>query len=199
MAYSIQFSLHGGRGERKYLNAEERRKFYSQTKKLDRERKVFCQLLYFTGARFGEIHSLYREQINLSDRLVTIKSLKRRRDDIFRQIPIPDHLIEELKHILNVPKHELTEKDYVTSIWSFSRRTGSRLIKQIMHDAGIDGIKASALGLRHGYAVHAAMHVPLTKVQKWMGHAYLATTAIYLDVSGIEERKWAEKLWFEEE
>jgi hypothetical protein len=31
--------------------------------------------------------------------------------------------------------------------------------------------------------------------KKWLGHARLETTAIYLDVSGEEERKLAARLW----
>ena len=64
-----------------------------------------------------------------------------------------------------------------------------------MTKAGIKGPKASSKGLRHGFAVQAVMTVPITQVQVWLGHAYLQTTSIYVRVSGIEERKLAERLW----
>ena len=58
-----------------------------------------------------------------------------------------------------------------------------------------NGPHASALGLRHGFAVHAITKVPITLVQRWMGHADASTTAIYLQIRGEEEREWAKKLW----
>ncbi len=198
MAYSIAFSLHGQHGQRKYLNAKERAQFYACTKSLNRERRIFSQLLYYTGARFSEIHALCPAQFNYIDRVVTIRTLKRRRTDIFREIPLPDHMLSDIQAMIDLKYKSEEITDDTDKIWSFSKRTGARLIKNVMQDAQIDGVKASALGLRHGFAVFAVTRVPLTQVQKWMGHAYLATTALYLNVSGIEERKWAEKLWEEE-
>ncbi|CAM5194064.1 Phage integrase family protein OS=Bosea thiooxidans OX=53254 GN=SAMN05660750_03249 PE=4 SV=1 [Bosea thiooxidans] len=50
--------------------------------------------------------------------------------------------------------------------------------------------------LRHGFAVAAFQAgVPPHLVQKWMGHASMRTTAIYGDVSGPDERMFAEKMW----
>ena len=82
-----------------------------------------------------------------------------------------------------------------TSIWSFFPRSASCYIKSIMNDVGIRGTNFSALGLRHGFAVHAVTKISITQVQKWLGHAHLQTTAIYLNVCGIEERELAKKVW----
>jgi site-specific recombinase XerD len=50
--------------------------------------------------------------------------------------------------------------------------------------------------LRHGFAVAClTQKIPLPAVQKWLGHARLETTAIYLEVSGDEERELAKRLW----
>jgi hypothetical protein len=65
-----------------------------------------------------------------------------------------------------------------------------------MRLADIAGGMASPKGLRHGFAVAClAAKIPLTTVQKWLGHARLETTAIYLDVSGEEEQDLAQRLW----
>ncbi|WP_406626705.1 tyrosine-type recombinase/integrase [Portibacter marinus] len=141
------------------------------------------------------MHSLRASQINFSERLLTINTLKRRRNDIYRQMPLPDHLLADLKTMIT---HKQTTKEIeeaTDQLWSFSRRTAARVITSLMENIGIEGARASALGLRHGFAVYAVTKVPLTQVKKWMGHAYMTTTALYLEVSGIEERKWAEKLW----
>jgi integrase len=45
--------------------------------------------------------------------------------------------------------------------------------------------------LRHGFGVAAVQ----ADVQRWLGHANLATTAIYVDAVGIEERALAARMW----
>ena len=65
-----------------------------------------------------------------------------------------------------------------------------------MKAAGICGVRACAKGLRHTYGVHAALAlVPETRIQKWLGHASLTTTEVYLDVALPEERAMAERMW----
>jgi integrase/recombinase XerD len=40
-----------------------------------------------------------------------------------------------------------------------------------------------------------ATNIPFDLLQRWMGHARSAATAIYLDVSGPEEREIAGRFW----
>jgi site-specific recombinase XerD len=50
--------------------------------------------------------------------------------------------------------------------------------------------------MRHGFGVGTLQSgVPITLVQRWLGHARLSTTAIYADVSGAEEMAFAERFW----
>ncbi|MEM6772174.1 MAG: site-specific integrase, partial [Bacteroidota bacterium] len=127
--------------------------------------------------------------IDFANQSVTVRTLKRRRADVFRQIPLPDFLLKDLSgHLTSLENGQ-------NQLWSFSSRSASRYVKRVMQEARITGVKASALGLRHGFAVHAVRKVPITQVQKWLGHASLQTTAIYLNVSGIEERELAELVW----
>lgn len=37
--------------------------------------------------------------------------------------------------------------------------------------------------------------IPLNLVQKWLGHAQLTTTAIYVDAVSAEEKDIARKMW----
>jgi integrase len=56
-----------------------------------------------------------------------------------------------------------------------------------------------AEGIAHGFGVNAfETSVPPHLVQRWLGHASLKTTAIYGDVIGPEERKFAARMWSEE-
>ena len=73
---------------------------------------------------------------------------------------------------------------------------GWRRVREVMEAAGIKGPHATPKGLRHGFRVHALMKdVPLAPVQRWMGHADLETTTIYLQVVGNEEASFAGRLW----
>ena len=83
-----------------------------------------------------------------------------------------------------------------TPLWTFSRRTAHRYVTSAMNSAHVSGPAATAKGLRHGFAVHCVLQgIPLPSIQKWMGHASMETTAIYLQVTGKEERELAERIW----
>jgi integrase len=129
------------------------------------------------------------QQVDVANKAVVFETLKRRKAGHFRAVPVPDELIELLRK--NVPKG-----DQVARVWHFSRPTAYRLIKNYMALAGIAGGMASPKALRHGFAVAClAEKIPLPTVQKWLGHARMETTAIYLAVSGDEERALAKRLW----
>ena len=62
--------------------------------------------------------------------------------------------------------------------------------------AGVRGAAASPKGLRHGFGVTAVTKgVSLNLVQKWLGHSQIATTAIYADAVGDEERAINARMW----
>lgn len=53
-------------------------------------------------------------------------------------------------------------------------------------------------GLRHAFGIHAVRSgVPPNLVQRWLGHASLETTMIYLEAIGEEERAMARRMWAE--
>ena len=59
--------------------------------------------------------------------------------------------------------------------------TGRRAVHAVMVAARLEGPQASPKGLRHGFGVAAvSAGIPLNLVQKWLGHAQLTTTQIYL-------------------
>jgi len=177
-------------GNRKYLNCVERSTFLLAIKKEpDALRRAFCLTLFYTGCRISEALNITRGQIDFGQKAVIFETLKRRRQGCFRAVPIPDSLVGLLKQL------NQTETPSC-KIWKFSRATGYRLIKSYMGKAGINMGMNSPKGLRHGFAVACiSKKIPLNILKKWMGHARLETTAIYLDVSGDEERNLANRLW----
>jgi len=188
--YKNTMSLHDRDGQRKYLNQKERLRFLEVSKRQSTEVRLFCQLLYYTGARIAEIHNLTTHSIDVPNGTVVIESLKKRQRGIYREIPLPDFLLKDLEAYM-----ETMQFHTGVSLWTFSLRTASRQIKNAMTAANINGVRSCAKGLRHGFAVHAVTKAPLTMVKKWLGHTALETTEIYLNIVGAEEREIAQKIW----
>jgi integrase/recombinase XerD len=178
------------RGNRKYLNSAERLAFLRAAKhEPDALRRAFCLTLFYTGCRISEALNLTAGRFDITGKAIVFETLKRRRRGHFRAVPIPDELVRLLRENL---KGEAGS----ARVWPFSRATAYRLIKDCMAQAGIKGGMASPKGLRHGFAVAClSQKIPLSTVQKWLGHARMETTAIYLEVSGDEERELAKRLW----
>lgn len=176
-------------GARKYLNADERRAVLNAIDTLPLDRRLFALTLFWTGARISEVLALRGFSFQPSRGIVAIHTLKRRRRAV-REIPIPHSLVIALDR-----RFDLAALGDAL-LWPWCRTTAWRIIRGVMDAAHISGLAASPRGLRHGFAIDALRHsVPLTLLQKWMGHARLATTAIYADASGPEERAFAQHLW----
>ena len=181
------------KGSRKYLNDAERRAFLKAAQgETDAARRAFCLTLFYTGCRISEALNLTAERVDISQKSIVFETLKRRRRGVFRSLPIPVLLAELLAKFGSAAESS-------DRIWKFSRPTAYRLVKECMNQAKIAGGMASPKGLRHGFAVACiAKNIPLTTLQKWLGHARLETTAIYLGLSGDEERELARRLWRDE-
>ncbi len=188
-------------GERKYLSASERRQFLAALRVLDcPQERTFCEMLYWTGCRPSEALALTALNIDIDAGVIIVRSLKKRgecKGRHFRPIPVPRAFMERLETV-----HELRRTQACPNngdharLWGFSRTTGWHRIRRVMDAGGIFGIHACAKGLRHAYGVHAALaSVPETRIKKWLGHASLATTEIYLDMAAPEDRAIAERMW----
>lgn len=182
-------SLYAADGRRKYLNLDERRAFLKAAAQQDHATRTLCLTLAYTGCRISEVLSLSLSSVQPVANLIAIRSLKKRGKVVVREIPVPSQLVSAL---LRGRKHDCPDRP----LWSFGRTLAWRRVKDVMAKAGISGLQASPRGLRHGFAVSAVLSgVPLTLVQKWLGHASLTTTAIYADVVGPEERAMASRMW----
>jgi integrase len=176
-------------GRRKYLNSNERDAFLTVVAQVDDPaRRSFCLTLFYTGCRISEALNLKAGNVDFSQKSLVFETLKRRRKGLFRSVPVPDSLIVLLR--------QTVEEETPVPVWNFSRPTAFRLVKGCMAEAGISGGMACPKGLRHGFAVACvAKSVPLPTLQKWLGHARLETTAIYLSVADDEERNLARRTW----
>ncbi len=184
-----EISLYDSQGQRKYLTADERRRFRQHAEMLPVSERNFCLIFYFTGLRISEALEMTAARIDLGEGVVIIRSLKRRKDNVFRAVPLPMSYLKALKHM---SVNALSE----TRLWRFSRKTGYRIIKGVMLAAKIFGLCASPKGLRHGFGIACVQqNIPLPTISKWMGHSSIKTTAIYLNAVGKEEREFARRIW----
>ena len=188
--------LYDQEGNRKYLTRDERRAFMDVAKLAEPEVRAFCLVLAYTGARVSEVLSLTPARFDFSARMVVIETLKRRRRGVFRGIPLPPVAFDEQEGERRVCGLRLDPLVADVPIWSWCRTTAWNHVKGRMRLAGIRGKRASPKALRHAFAVGALeADVPITLVGRWLGHARLATTEIYTNVVGREEREIAKRLW----
>jgi integrase/recombinase XerD len=190
-----RMTLHTSSGARKYLTAAERQRFARAADALPSEPRLFCLLLMWSGCRLSEALAVTPLMIDRVGGTVAFVTLKRRKDAVVRQVPIPPSLMAELVQCFDLAKRENDPGFRSARLWRWNRSTAWRYVKAAMKRAALSGSAAMPKGLRHTFGVAAFEAVPPHIVQRWLGHASLRTTGIYGDVSGREERLFAERIW----
>ncbi len=188
------FHLYDAHGSRKYLNRDERERFLRAAHTAPTHRSLFFRLLALTGARVSEVLALTSASFQ-DHGVVALRTLKRRRFHM-REVPIPHDVLHELEQYFDLANKQRDPARRHERLFPWHRSTAWRYMKEMMTSIGITGVRACPKGLRHGFAVaHLQLGTDISLVGKWLGHARLTTTQIYLQVSGPEERFFAEKLW----
>lgn len=199
MRFQSSFGLYDSSGHRKYLTLAEGRRYLEASRLLPVREAVFCRTLLWTGCRISEALELEGQRLDFEGGRLIIRSLKRHHRGQasehaparFRIVPVPQPLMDELLFLA---------QGQGGLLWPWSRQAGWRLVKWVMDEAGICGVHACPKGLRHHFGLMAvAAGVPPSLIMKWMGHAKLETTMIYLDVMDGEELAFAERMWQPEE
>ena len=189
--------LHTVEGLRKYMTAGERETFLREADQADRAVRTLCMTLTYAGCRLSEALALTVDRVDLAAGVLTFESLKKRRDGVYRSVPVPPTLLEALDMVHGIREQQSSKgRGGGVQLWPWSRMTGWRAVHDVMVAARLEGPHASAKGLRHGFGVAAVLAgIPLNLVQKWLGHAQLTTTAIYADAVGAEEKDIARRMW----
>ncbi len=190
-------TLHTAAGARKYLTEGERTAFLQEADISDRQVRTLCMTLAYAGCRLSEALALTADRVDLAAGVLIFKTLKTRKDGIFRAVPVPPTLLNTLDMVHGIREAQTRRgKGRGELLWPWSRMTGWRAVHAVMAAAGLDGPHASPKGLRHGFGVAAVCAgIPLNLVQKWLGHAQLTTTAIYANAVGAEEKTIASRMW----
>ena len=184
-------------GARKYVTETERRAFLAVS---DRERPsvqtLFLTLAY-TGCRLSEALEATVSRVDFDQVALVFRTLKRRSPTVtYRTVPVPPAVLARLDQVHDIRCRQASPVTADAVLWPWSRTHAWRLVKDGLMAAGVRGAAASPKGLRHGFGVTAVTKgVSLNLVQKWLGHAQIATTAIYADAVGDEERAINARMW----
>lgn len=184
-------------GLRKYLTSDETQAFLKAANDADRPVRTFCELLAYAGCRISEAVELTADRVDLQAEEVSFRTLKKREKLIYRRVPVPASFLDTLDMVHAVKAaQKRPDRGKGVRLWSWDRTTAWRRVREVMHSAGIEGPHATPKGLRHGFGVQAAgSNVPLDTIQECLGHAQIATTAIYTKAMGPEKRKLVARMW----
>lgn len=189
-------TLHSPSGGRKYLNAAERKRFLIAAGNAEPEIRLFCLILLWTGARLSEALALTPAAIDLDNDAIALRTLKRRKTGLVREIPIPSALTRDIERWFEIHRCQQVAALAEARLWTWCRVTAWRKVKAVLAEAAIFGAANAPKGLRHSFGVTAFQsNIPSHLVQRWLGHTSLRTTAIYGHVVGGEEREFASRMW----
>jgi integrase len=185
-----EIELFDGRGQRKYLTQGEAKTLLAAARKGDRQTRLFCYLLYYTGCRCSEGLQITPRRLDVETGCVIFRTLKRRRTT-FRAVPVPRRFLVDL--LAYARTQDLAPDD---RLFPWCRQTAWRRIHTLMECTGIEGPQASPKGFRHQYGCHGiGSGLPETLVGRFLGHADAKSTRIYTVVMGTEERLLAARMW----
>lgn len=188
--------IYTAEGNRKYVTLSERSKFLEAIDRKPAAVRTFCRLLAYGGMRISEALSLTPQQFDFTNGVIMIECLKKRRRGVYRALPIPQELMDELDTVHCISSFQKDPLMRTERIWKWCRTTAWHHVKSGMKDAAVTGRQAMPKGLRHGFGVGVLQAgVPITLAKKWLGHARLSTTEIYTDAVGAEEQAIAARFW----
>jgi integrase len=203
---SQEMRLFSPEGERLYLTAQERKLFLAAAEEEDRENKLFCHTLFYTGCRPSEALELSPGRISMDENEIVFRSLKKRKKDSrgrtklpeFRAVPVPKSLVDGFDYVFDIRRKHRKSKGLKDLFWTMSRPTAYRLVKRVMNRAGIKGKQATGKGVRHSFGItllSGSKPLPIHILARLMGHTSTKTTEIYLQAIGEEKRKLVLDAW----
>jgi len=157
-----------------------------------------CLLLH--GLRVSEAANLQVEHVDLTDDRPSLM-VREGKGGVDRRIPIDDQLAISMRQHLRTLRGDIRSTGYVLHTRGdlnrpITRRTIDRRLKARAIQAGIaNASKVHAHRLRHTFAVRWLKRGGnLRTLQKLLGHHDLATSEVYLEVSGKYVGDEAERL-----
>jgi integrase len=163
----------------KYLSREELKRLIESID--DVRDRAILRMLYSTGCRVGELCKAYVDDLDFEDKMFNIPAhnTKSKRG---RKVRVHDSVVNDVRSYL---KAKSFSKGLLFPI---SIRQVQNIVKKYGDKAGIEKLHPHTL--RHTHIVHSLMSgVPMSAVQKQVGHIDLRTTQIYsnLSISDVKE------------
>jgi site-specific recombinase XerD len=147
--------------------------------------------LWCTGVRVSEATAMKVEDINIADRTVMVRSL-RRRDGHIRDIPIKADFAAEIT--VWIQRKQLAASD---RLFPITRKTAYNWVVWACRESGFSDGRTHPQVLRHSFAVNLlAQGVPVTFVQKYLGHRNLSETLVYTKIADFSPQKLFDRLEF---
>ncbi len=144
------------------------------------KRELVIKILFYTGLRLSELINLKRSDIDLNDRLITVRNTKGKCD---RRIRFSQSLVKEIQSYFNVESERENAFNVTASYICYTVR---RIDKELGFKKHIH-----VHSLRHAFAKHCLkIGVRESMLQQMLGHKDLETTMIYANPT--EEESWEE-------
>ncbi len=136
----VGMGLHTVEGLRKYLTAGEREAFLREAEHADRSVRTLCMTLAYAGCRLSEALALTVDRVDLAAGVLTFESLKKRRDGVYRSVPVPPPLLDALDMVHGVRELQAARgRGRGVRLWPWSRMTGWRAVHDVMAAAQLEG------------------------------------------------------------
>jgi integrase/recombinase XerD len=149
------------------------------------------ELAYASGLRLAELRGLRLEQLHLDSRLVTVVGKGNKE----RVVPVGERAVVALKRYLDQARPRLARPGSPAQVFlnnqgrAFSHTGLWARVRRRAVVAGL-GQRVTPHMLRHSFATHLLDHgADLRVIQEMLGHASLATTQVYTQVSGSRLRE----------
>lgn len=165
-----------------YLSREESEKLIFSIK--NPKYKLIVLIMLDCGLRVSECCSLQLKNFDFKKRILTIKSLKKRKE-AFRKIPISNRLYQAIATYLENAKLNIEADNYLfpstrekghicrKTVWKFLNRKSRNLNILNLHPHT----------LRHTFATHhLSAGTQLAEIKEMLGHASYDTTLIYASI-----------------
>ena len=139
---------------------------------------LFLRFLWLTGCRVSEALGASSEHLDTGLGVVRLRTLKKKKET-WRALPLPADFMASLADLGPGP------------LFPWSRAHAYKLVRHALEAAGVDAPRAHPHAIRHGHGVHATRNnVPLNVLQRVFGHASIATTGVYLQVTGKDVSRY---------
>ncbi len=147
--------------------------------------RLIIEMLYATGMRISELCGLDAGDLDMEERLVTVKG----KGDKWRVVPFGGGARDAARLYLDCARPELARRKREQALvlnfrgGRLTRQGCWKVIKKHAEAAGLAGVVTPHI-LRHTFATHMLEGgANLLVVQELLGHASVATTQIYTEVT----------------